>query len=124
MSVDKRDESLRFNQHGISIGEVILIVLLISILSIVLVPRFMDVSQDAKYEACRTNVANINALVQLYYIKEGTWPLIDLSDIESNVNYFPESSLPDCPVTSGAAYYIVPTGHRVTGHQRGDPTHP
>ncbi|HOO56220.1 MAG TPA: hypothetical protein PLN69_05305 [bacterium] len=115
----KKSES----QQGISLGEVILVVLLISILSIIMVPRFLNVSDSAKYEACRTNVANINALVQLYYIKEGTWPVINLSDIGANVNYFPEG-LPSCPVTDGAQYYIFPTGHRVTGHQRNDPTHP
>lgn len=112
------------DQKGISVAELLLVVFLISILAIIIIPRFSDVSQDAKYEACRTNAANINALVQLFYIKEGTWPRIDLSDVESNVNYFPEGSLPDCPVTSVAAYFIYPTGHRVSGHARGVPTHP
>ncbi len=84
----------------------------------------MSVSTNAKYEACRTNVANINALVQLYYIKEGTWPATDLSDIKTNVNYFVEQTLPSCPVTSGATYTIYPTGHRVTGHLVGSATHP
>ena len=109
-------------ERGISLSEVLIIVFLISILSIIVVPRFLGVTQDAKWEACRTNVANINALVQLYYIKEGTWPLVSLSDIEANTNYFPEGA-PDCPVTPGAAYFIA-TGHRVAGHARGDPTHP
>ena len=105
-------------------GEIVLIVLLISILAIIMAPRFFDVSRDAKWEACLTNVANINALVQLYYIKEGTWPMVDLSDISANVNYFVEEQLPDCPVTTGAAYYIYPIGHRVSGHLRGVATHP
>jgi general secretion pathway protein G len=115
---------MKYDQKGVSISEVLLIVLLISIISIIAIPRFNNVVRDAKWEACRTNVANINALVQLYYIKEGTWPKIDLSDIKTNINYFPEQTLPDCPVTPGAAYYIVPTGHRVTGHLRGVTPHP
>jgi len=112
------------NQRGVSIGEVLLVILLLSILAIVMMPRFLNVSREAKWEACRTNVANINALVQLYYIKEGTWPVNDLSDIGVNQNYFPEGALPSCPVTSAAQYEIVTTGHRVTGHARGQATHP
>ncbi len=111
-------------QKGISIGEVLLIVFLVSILAIIIVPRFTNVVQNAKYDACRANVANINALVQLYYIKEGTWPVVTLTDIASNVNYFPEQTLPTCPVTNGATYYIYPTGHRVTGHVWGVSPHP
>ncbi len=115
---------LNKNEKGIALGEIILIALLISILSIIMVPRFFDVSEDAKWEACLANVANINALVQLYYIKEGTWPMVDLSDIAANVNYFVEQKLPDCPVTPAATYFIYPTGHRVSGHKRGVTPHP
>jgi Tfp pilus assembly protein PilE len=115
---------MKISQKGVSLGEVILIILLISIIAAIAIPRFRGVVQNAKYQACRTNVANINALVQLYYIKEGTWPLVNLSDIKTNVNYFPEQQLPDCPVTTGAAYFIYPTGHRVTGHLDGVTPHP
>ncbi|MFA6449542.1 MAG: hypothetical protein WCX65_08745 [bacterium] len=115
---------MKLNQKGVSISEVVLIILLISIIAAITVPRFKGIVNNAKYETCRTNVANINALVQLYYIKEGTWPLIDLSDIATNINYFPETALPSCPVTTGAAYYIDPTIHRVTGHLRGVSPHP
>ncbi len=110
-------------KKGVSAGEVILVILLMSIIAIILLPRFSDIVQNAKYDSCRTNVANVNALVQLYYIKEGTWPKTDLSDIATNVNYFPEG-LPGCPVTSSASYYIYPTGHRVTGHLYGVTPHP
>jgi general secretion pathway protein G len=120
----KRKPAVR-NQRGVSIGEVLLIILLISILAIVMMPRFLNVSREAKWEACRTNVANINALVQLYYIKEGTWPVSALTDIGTNTNYFPEGALPDCPVTDSAPYAINPvSGHRVSGHLRGQSTHP
>ncbi len=78
-------------------GEILLVVLLSSIIAAMIVPRFFNVATDARYEACRTNVANINALVQLYYIREATWPNLEMTNIETNVNYFPEESLPDCP---------------------------
>jgi general secretion pathway protein G len=114
----------KLGQKGVSISEVILIILLISILSIIVIPRFNGVVMNAKYQTCRTNVANINALVQLYYIKEGAWPANNLSDIKTNINYFPEQALPNCPVTAAAAYTLDGTTHRVTGHLTGNPTHP
>lgn len=124
MGYSVRRKTCLHNQRGVSIGEVLLVVLLISILAIIMIPRFLNVSQDAKWESCRTNVANINALVQLYYIKEGTWPSTDLSDISADSDYFPEKTAPECPVTPGAAYGLVTAIHRVTGHLRGQPTHP
>ena len=100
-----------------------MIILLISIISVIVIPRFYNVVEDAKQEACQTNIANINALVQLYYIKEGKWPQADLDDLIGNTNYFPDTATPTCPVTPTALYEIYPTGHRVTGHVRGVKPH-
>jgi len=47
-----------------------------------------------------------------------------LSDIGTNITYFPSAELPECPVTGGASYTIISPTHRVTGHLRDDPTHP
>lgn len=112
------------NQHGIMLIEVLLLTMLVSILAIIIIPRFLSITDNARYEACRTNVANIDTLVQQFYIREATWPAGDLSDIGTNINYFPAGALPDCPVTSGASYTLFSPTHRVTGHLRGDPSHP
>jgi competence protein ComGC len=112
------------NQAGIALSEVLLIVFVISIIAVIIVPRFVTVSEDAKIEACRTNVANIDSLIQLYYVREGTWPVDTLADIGTNINYFPEATLPKCPLTDGAIYsYDTPT-YRVTGHLRSSAAHP
>lgn len=113
------------NSRGVSIGEIILIVLLISILAIIIVPNYVNIRERAQWEVCLTNVSNMNALVQLYYIKEGTWPDINLSNIKTNISYFPEATLPDCPVTPSPTYYSInTTTHRVTGHLKNDSSHP
>ena len=112
------------NQHGIALGEFLLLVALISILALIIIPRYMAVTRDAKYEACSTNVANVDALVQQYYIREGTWPKGDLSDIGTNVNYFPAGTLPTCPVTSAARYILTSPTHSVQGHARNAASHP
>lgn len=122
--MNRRRETHQLSERGVSLGEVLLVILLMSILAIVIVPRFINMSDSAKWEACATNVANINALVQLFYIKEETWPTTYLSDIRTNTNYFPEATLPTCPVTPEANYYIVSPGHIVSGHQRNVHPHP
>lgn len=101
-----------------------IIVLVISILAIIIVPSFFNIKQRAEWEVCLTNSANINALSQLYYIKEGTWPVTSLRYIGTNLNYFPEETLPECPVTSDAPYTLNPTTYRVSGHLKDITTHP
>jgi general secretion pathway protein G len=119
------NENKRKNdQRGVLLSEVLLVVFIISIIALIVIPRYFSTKDKARYESCRTNVANIDALVQQYYIREGTWPQSDLADIGANINYFPEGVLPSCPVTSGAQYIIVSPSHRVGGHARNDPTHP
>lgn len=112
------------NRHGFSVSEVLLVMFVISIIAIIIVPRFLTVSEDAKIEACRTNVANIDSLIQLYYVREGTWPVDTLADIGTNINYFPEATLPKCPVTDGALYSFDTPTYRVTGHLRSSASHP
>ena len=115
---------LRHNQRGIMISEVLLVIFLISIVALIAIPRYLTVRDNSQYEACRTHVANIDALVQQYYIREGTWPLGGLTDIGANINYFPEGAMPACPVTTTANYFITSPTHRVSGHLRNDPSHP
>jgi competence protein ComGC len=112
------------SQNGIVLGEILLLVILISLLAIIIIPRYIAVSREAKYESDSTNIANVDSLVQLYYIREGTWPLGDLTDIGTNTNYFPSATLPTCPITVGARYILVSPTHMVGGHSRGAAAHP
>jgi general secretion pathway protein G len=60
--------------------------------------------------------------VEAYYFVEATWPKIDLSDIKSDADYFPDG-IPTCPVDQ-TSYELAPTPiHRVTTHREGDGTH-
>lgn len=111
------------NSSGVSIIEIMFVVLIISILSIIIVPNYMNIRRTAQWEVCLTNQANINALAQLYYIKEATWPEEDLSNIKTNIYYFPEQTLPECPVTSTAVYWLVSPTMRVSGHRKNETPH-
>ena len=110
------------NAAGFTLLEVMLVVILISILAAIVIPRFVVSTKRAKVQSCEMNRAIVNKQVEIYYFVEGTWPMDDLYDIKSNVNYFPDG-IPTCPVNS-ESYVMKPSPyHRVSGHREGNVDH-
>lgn len=109
-------------ETGFTLLEVMLVVILISILAAIVIPRFMVGSKRAKVQSCEMNRAIINTQVEVYYFSEGTWPIDDLTDIKTNYNYFPDG-IPTCPVDETS--YVLRTSpyHRISGHREGHGTH-
>ncbi|MEW6203089.1 MAG: prepilin-type N-terminal cleavage/methylation domain-containing protein [bacterium] len=108
--------------RGFTIIEVMLVVILISILAGIAIPRYVISAQRAKVQACEMNRAIINKAVESFYFAEGTWPDLDLTDIKTNVNYFPDG-IPTCPVDM-TSYTLADTPlFRVTGHREGADSH-
>jgi len=107
---------------GFTVLEVMLVVILISILAAIVIPRFSVSAQRAKVQSCEMNRAIINKQVEAFYFMEGTWPIDSMVDIKTNVNYFPDG-IPTCPVDL-TSYQLVPSPvHRVLNHREGDDTH-
>jgi len=109
-------------QKGFTLIETLLIVILISILAAIVIPRFIIGSKRAKIQSCEMNRAIINTSVETFYFTEGTWPQDSLADIKTNDSYFPDG-IPTCPVDS-TSYTLAPSPKkRVTGHREGAGTH-
>ena len=109
-------------QKGFTILEVMLVVILISILAAIVIPRFSVGSKRAKVQSCEMNRSIINTMVETYYFTEGTWPMDNLADIKTNSNYFPDG-IPTCPVDMTSYTLATTPIHRVTGHREGMDTH-
>lgn len=109
-------------QSGFTLVEVILIVVLISILAAVVIPRFFAATKKAKVQSCEMNRSIINKQVELYFITESTWPLDNLNDIKGNQNYFPDG-IPTCPVDMTSYQLWSSPYHRVQNHVEGAGTH-
>lgn len=107
---------------GFTLLEVMLVVILISILAAIVIPRFIISSQRAKVQSCEMNRAIINKQIESYYFSEGTWPAADLGNIKTNSNYFPDG-IPTCPVDLSSYVLLTPTYYRVSGHREGSGTH-
>jgi len=109
-------------QKGFTLIEVLLVVILISILAAIVIPRFIVSSQRAKVQSCEMNRAIINKQVESFYFTEATWPQDSLADIKTNDSYFPDG-IPTCPVDT-TSYTLAPSPKkRVTGHREGAGTH-
>src|SRR5436190_23954319 len=102
------------DRAAFSLMELLAVVTILGILAAMILPRIIVTTDDAKEKTCLHNRAEINVTVEQYYLRNGTWPASDLSDIGADPNYFPDG-LPTCPV-SGQPYRIDPTTHRLVGH--------
>jgi general secretion pathway protein G len=107
---------------GFTILEVMLIVILISILAAIVIPRYMVGTKRARVQSCEMNRAIINKQVEAYYFVEATWPMDDMADLKTNDNYFPDG-IPTCPVDLTSYTLASSPKHRITGHREGADTH-
>ena len=59
---------------GFTLIELLIVITIIAILSIVVVPRFMDIPQKAKVEAARQQIASFSMALDHYYLDNGNYP--------------------------------------------------
>lgn len=98
-------------RRGFSLLELLAVVTILGIIAVVVVPRISVSATTAKTKADLQNKAEINSAVERWYFEKGTWPADNLSDIGSDISYFP-NGLPANP-TDGSAYTLNSTTHRV-----------
>jgi general secretion pathway protein G len=108
--------------NGFTLIEAMLVIILISILAAIIIPRYSSGSKRAKVQSCEMNRSIINTQVEIYYFTEGTWPIDSLVDIKTNTSYFPDG-IPTCPVDLTSYKLAVSPSRRITTHREGNDTH-
>ena len=106
-----KNYNLRSRRRGFSLLELLAVVTILGVIAAVVVPRISNSKAGAQAEVNKQNIAEINAAVERWYFEKGSWPANDLSDIGTDVNYFPEGIAVN-PLT-GNAYVLDATTHRV-----------
>ena len=101
------------NHLGFTRIKLLVVVLVLGTLVVSVLPRIGGSTTTAKTNACRANVGLMNSQIELYHIREGSWPG-GLGVIVKNSDYYPEGP-PACPY-SGTGYVYNTRTNRIDGH--------
>lgn len=95
-------------RRGITLIELLLVVIILGTLAALAIPRISSSATTAKVNTCATNVDVIDTQIELYYADRGSYPT--LNALFADANYFPDGS-PQCPL-NGA--YSLNSRNRAT----------
>jgi MSHA pilin protein MshA len=105
------------NQSGFTLIELIMVIVILGILAAVAVPKFVDLSGNAKASACKANMAAIESAAAMAYADSAAagkakFPAKTSIMASSNNPHFATGKAPTCP--SGGTYTYDETKGTVT----------
>ena len=92
-------------KKGVTLVELLIVVLILGGLAAIAIPRIAQTSTTAKQNACKTNVDIIQTQVEMYMASNDTTTPPALATLWADGNYFPQGE-PNCPVDSTKGYTI------------------
>lgn len=102
----------RKKREGVTLIELLIVVLILAALSAIAIPRISQSAQNAKANACDTNVDVINSSIEMYNADKSGYPA-NLNLVTGDVAYFPDGP-PTCPFAT--AYVMDGATYRVSAH--------
>ena len=98
-------------RKGVTLIELLIVVIILAALAMIAIPRISQSADNAKQNACATNVDLINSAIEMYYVdNDGAWPAA-IGNVTGSTTYFPDGA-PACPLSG--TYSMDGTTHRVT----------
>jgi general secretion pathway protein G len=97
--------------QGFTLIELLFVIIVAGIIAAIAIPRLATTSDAAKESANKHNIGVINTSVERWYLEKGSYPESDLSDIGTDVKFFPDG-LPINPI-DGSSYELDPITNRV-----------
>jgi len=112
------------NEKGFTLIELITVIVILGILAAVAIPKFVDMSGQAKAAQCKANQAAIESAAALAYAQNaanGSAAFPTWTDFTTSpANYFANGTVPSCPA-GGTYTYTQATGTvtcSIASHQR------
>src|SRR5690606_24075415 len=102
---------IRRRRKGFSLLALLAVVTILGVIAAIIIARFTTTTTTAKNKLNVHNKAVINAMVERYYMENGSWPSADLNELD-DPNYFPDG-IPTSPFDGTTQYTIDPATHRV-----------
>ncbi len=99
----------RKKREGVTLIELLIVVLILAALSAIAIPRISQSAQNAKANACDTNIDVINSAIEMYNADNGSYPG-SLNLVTGSVTYFPDGA----PVCALTGTYSMNADDRVT----------
>jgi len=100
---------------GVTLIELLIVVLILAALSAIAIPRISQSAQNARQNACDTNISVINSAIEMYSAdNNGEYPADDAAMqtlVTGNTDYFPDGA-PTCPLDG--TYTMDSTTKRVS----------
>ncbi len=102
----------RKKREGVTLIELLIVVLILAALSAIAIPRISQSAQNAKANACDTNIDVVNSAIEMYNADNSAYPTA-LADVTGSTTYFPDGA-PSCPLSgtySMNASYRISCNH-------------
>ena len=102
MFVKQKESNLK---KGFTLIELMIVISIISLISAIVIPKYNNVTSEAKVANVQANLSNLNTAIEMYKLKNEEYP--DLEGSQDNLgefsNFYSKSKMPDTPSFEGGS---------------------